>query len=54
MRPAPTRAFNRTALADRGIRRQRPAAEPMLHAMLRGVIFLATVAAPFVCALLAR
>jgi hypothetical protein len=51
----PTRAFNRTELADRGIRRQRPAAaEPMLHAMLRGVIFLATVAAPFVCALLAR
>jgi hypothetical protein len=53
MRPAPTRTFNRTELADHGIRRQ-PAAEPMLHAMLRGVIFLATVAAPFVCALLAR
>ena len=44
-------ASTRNALAERDARM---AGVPMLPALLRGVIFLAGIAAPFVVALLAR
>ena len=51
----PARARHRSASIYPGMRLGRPAAvEPMLPAMLRGVIFLAMIAAPFVATLLAR